>query len=757
MKPIMNFTRIFFAFLGFTALDAAETVELYFDPTAPQIAFAARDIQAALEKREHTVQTHDLAALAKDGEGKKIVLAVAADKNVTALLSTQGGKAVADVKAQAYAIRTTKPDLSYWVLGGDAVGAMYGGLDIVDAISTGTLDSLHDSDHAPHIERRGIKFNVPLDLRTPSYSDNSTSAQANIPEMWSLVFWQEFMDRMARDRFNVLTLWNMHPFPSIVKVPEYPKIALDDVWRTTADLVKPFDSFSTRGIGMVKPWMMEKKEVVKRLTIDEKITFWRTVMDYAQDRGIEVYWFTWNVFTYGTGGQYGITDDLTNATTIDYFRKSVRETVLAYPRLAGIGITSGENMDHKDGQSGKEEWLWATYGEGISDALKTQPKRQFRLIHRLHETGLKPILKQWSAYPGPFEVSYKYAVAHMYASRAPSFIQGVLPEITPAHRTWLTVRNDDLYSFRWGDPDFARAFIQNMPGPDKLAGFYMGPDGYIWGRDFLSRDAVAADGRRQLVWDRQWFSFNLWGRLSYDPSLPETHFQRLLGARHPSVSAEKLFAASQASSRLIPQVTRFNWGAIDVHWYPEANLSHPHQYKGFYTVRHFMEGKPMPGEDILSITQWREKLSAKKAITAQTPPEVAAVLERDADTTLKLVTELRQQANSADKELTLTLGDYEAQSWLGRYYAAKVRSAIDLAEFNASADAVAQASALNHAQNALAHWKQYAAIYDRQYLPQLLNRVGPADIPALTTKAAADIEIVRTWKPGTAPLSKEKK
>ena len=398
-----------------------------------------------------------------------------------------------------------------------------------------------------------------------------------------------------------------------------------------------------------------------------------------------------------------------------------------------------------------------TYGEGISDALKTQPERKFRLIHRLHETGLSPILKQWKGYPGPFEFSYKYAVAHMHASRAPSFIQSVLPEITPAHRTWLTVRNDDLYSFRWGDADFARAFIKNMPGPEKLAGFYMGPDGYIWGRDFLSRDAVAADSRRQLVWDRQWLSFNLLGRLSYDPSLPETHFQRLLGARHPSVSAENLFAASQASSRLIPQVTRFNWGSIDVHWYPEANLSHPHQYKGFYTVRHFMEGKPMPGEDILSITQWREKLSAKQAITAQTPPEVAAVLERDADTTLKLVTELRQQANPADKELTLTLGDYEAQSWLGRYYAAKVRSAIDLAEFNASADATAQASALNHAQNALAHWKQYAAIYDRQYLPQLLNRVGTADIPALTTKAAEDIEIVRTWKPGTAPLSKEKK
>ena len=80
-----------------------------------------------------------------------------------------------------------------------------------------------------------------------------------------------------------------------------------------------------------------------------------------------------------------------------------------------------------------------------------------------------------------------------------------------------------------------------------------------------------------------------------------------------------------------------------------------------------------------------------------------------------------------------------------------------LAEFNAGADTAAQASAMKHLENALAHWKQYAALYDRQYTPQLLNRVGPADIPALTTKAAADIEIVRTWKPGTPPLPRKGK
>ena len=44
------------------------------------------------------------------------------------------------------------------------------------------------------------------------------------------------LDEMARRRFNVLTLWSLHPFPSLVRVPEYPDVALDDVWRSRVPL-----------------------------------------------------------------------------------------------------------------------------------------------------------------------------------------------------------------------------------------------------------------------------------------------------------------------------------------------------------------------------------------------------------------------------------------------------------------------------------------------------------------------------------------
>jgi len=58
-------------------------------------------------------------------------------------------------------------------------------------------------------------------LKTPSYDDTGDAAQNNYAEMWNFDFWKEFLDDMARYRYNTLTLWNPHPFPSIVKLPNY--------------------------------------------------------------------------------------------------------------------------------------------------------------------------------------------------------------------------------------------------------------------------------------------------------------------------------------------------------------------------------------------------------------------------------------------------------------------------------------------------------------------------------------------------------
>lgn len=60
------------ALLGFSSPLPAETIQFYFDSDTPQIAFAAGDIKAALEKQEHTVQVHDLARAYDEEESPHI-------------------------------------------------------------------------------------------------------------------------------------------------------------------------------------------------------------------------------------------------------------------------------------------------------------------------------------------------------------------------------------------------------------------------------------------------------------------------------------------------------------------------------------------------------------------------------------------------------------------------------------------------------------------------------------------------------------
>jgi len=536
-----------------------------------------------------------------------------------------------------------------------------------------------------------------------------------------------------------------------VKVPEYPDVALDDVWRSKEPLGPvPFDS---TGRDAIPPGFLANHEVIRKITIDQKIAFWRDVMRMAADRGIEIYIFTWNVFTYGVQGKYGIDERMSNPATVSYMRASVRELVKTYPLLKGIGITAGENMPMTPGVT-KEQWLWSTYGEGIRDALKSQPGRDFRLIHRFWQTSGDEIRRHWVRYPwwpNRFAFSFKYSWAHMYSAVKPPFVAEVMPLLKElGMKTWLTVRNDDIFSLRWGDPEYVRQYVLNMPSGDKLEGFYMGPDGFTWGRDFLDRETASQDlgAARPLVIDKHWYSFMLWGRLSYDPTLPDVHFEEAFRARFPGADARRLYGVTNVASKIIPQTTRFFWQNTDLNWLPEAcarydTASGTH----LYTVAEFMNGVTMPGTQILNIRQWRYRLTNGIAMEAMTPLEVADAITGFASSALSLVHELSAApANLSSHELHQTIGDNEATAHLGIYYAEKIRGACDLALFDASASEEERQSAIVHLELALAAWKRYAAIRDAQYLPGFYSRIGWIDITALTQAVAGDVEIARSWR-----------
>ena len=271
LMKTMSFTRIvtaarmLLALLGFSAASSAETVRLYFDSATPQIAFAAGDIKDALEKQKHTVQTHDLAGLAKAAPGMKIVLAVATDNTVASLLAAQGGKPAGELDAQAYALcTTTAPDLSYWVLGGDPSGAMYGGLQLAETIQFNGFGKPYNDVVSPRILRRGAKLNFALDERLPTYSGRfHTSSAMSVKAVWDMSFWKEWIDEQARNRCNLLTVWIHNPFPALVEVPGFEKATLPNIKGQKGHDVPGGDA----------------------LTLEKRIAFGKQVMRHARDRG----------------------------------------------------------------------------------------------------------------------------------------------------------------------------------------------------------------------------------------------------------------------------------------------------------------------------------------------------------------------------------------------------------------------------------------------------------------------------------------
>ncbi|MDF7808679.1 hypothetical protein P4E94_14610 [Pontiellaceae bacterium B12219] len=162
----------------------SEVVGIFFDQTLPQSSFAASEIQEALADRNCTVELRSLSSLSEVYPHPKIILARVGDDAVKKALLAQGGQIPDGLGEQAYALRTTTNEmLCYWALGGDANGLMYGGLQLAENIRFNGLAGTYHSQEEPYINR-GVKYNLPLDLRLPTYHGSKFKTDAHLHDAW---------------------------------------------------------------------------------------------------------------------------------------------------------------------------------------------------------------------------------------------------------------------------------------------------------------------------------------------------------------------------------------------------------------------------------------------------------------------------------------------------------------------------------------------------------------------------------------------
>ena len=693
------------------ALCAAQPIPLaaaiHYDAKVPQLAFAAGELTRALSE-----------------SGK-------ADLEVTLKINAD------QTSPEAFEIKTGSAGIE--VVGSDANGAMYGGIEVAESIKMNL--PIKNVTRTPFVKKRGIKMNIPWDCRTPSYCDKGTAAQSNIVNVWDFEgFWKPYLDNLARYRYNVLSLWSTHPYGHLVKVPGYEDCALDDVYRVKEELLTPKldgkirPGLDANGDGDVTPEDGTMTRV-KKMTIDEKIAHWKKVFQYAEDRGIEIYLFHWTVYVNQAEGKYGITADQTNPQTIAYVRACIKEALLTYPQIKGIGVTSGEDDRRElDGTpDSTENFIFKTYGQGIMDA-QADPRwveRGFRFIFRRHGTECAWVEEAMKDYTGGvLDTSTKYSVAHMYSSRRPQewekrmVGEGWLEN----HKAWLNLRNDDIFMHRFGSPDYVREFIKNMPH-EFIRGFYMGSDGYFWGKEFISKVPELAG---QLEIDKHWYNFRMFGEMAYNNDLDDNYWKAVLKHRFPSVDADLLFQAWETVSEVVPQLNRAVWAATDGDFAPEmcqgdSFLGMDNYYFDHKSMK--LRNPPPAGElPCISVPVWAEKVIAGENADPKnklTPLEVADNLDGYAQAALDALPKLEAQTDG-NAELKDVLLDIRSMAYLGQYYADKQRAAANLMVYRLSGrkDKGRQDQAVKNIEAARDHWKQYADVLESHYKTSLHAKTG---------------------------------
>lgn len=153
------------------AAGAQTPVAVYCEARAPT-QFAAAELQTVLNGSEHTVTgIQDISHWIRGEPETRVLLLALGNQGMERAFERAGGLAVGPLTTQAYALRRTgsAEHPTYWVFGGGTAGVMYGGLRLAEIVRHGGLGEFEPEQDTPYISRRGIKFNIPLDARTPAF------------------------------------------------------------------------------------------------------------------------------------------------------------------------------------------------------------------------------------------------------------------------------------------------------------------------------------------------------------------------------------------------------------------------------------------------------------------------------------------------------------------------------------------------------------------------------------------------------------
>ena len=653
------------------------SVVVAFDTTSKPVRFGISELGIALKKTGQSVRTQPLNANGLPAD-------------ITIRLVISGANV--PVRDEGYQVSNQSGKLL--ITATDPVGAMYGAMDVAEQLRMGqTLKTIVPKTASPNLAVRALKVNLPWSpYRTGPAMD------VHLAVCKDLAYWQRLLDMMAKNRFNVLSLWNVHPYSFMVKPTNFPKA----------------NSFSPKE-------MAEWKQ------------FWTSLFRMAKERGIAPYIINWNIAVSPEfAKEYGVMErNDTSAVVKRYTKEVVTQVINEYPDLAGIGITLADWMSNFNpvpanlpvmSPKDREDWIEQTVVAGIKAAnrpvkflhrsvLSAEPGELRRVINnaQLPDTSLVEIKFNWShGHSTP-----TFALTH--DSHSGKRDDGYWNPLPTNYRIQWMVRNEDFFILRWGQPDFIRQHIAQNVAP-YVNGYFVGSEGYIPAKDYSHIDSP------HRTWDyafeKQWLFYELWGRLLYDPKTPDTVFEGSFANRYglksdgatgpPARLGKPMLEATAAASQMPLRLASFFRATWDYTLYSEGFLSPmptgglADNVSSFISIDELIDHATLDPA-YLSIKDYTALVQANKPVPADkiSPLALADLLDADAQTVLTRTGQLRPGASPT---LACELADLETWAHLSHYFADKLRAGVALQAYRLSGDTAKQQQAIELLTKCLMHW-----------------------------------------------------
>jgi hypothetical protein len=221
----------------------------------------------------------------------------------------------------------------------------------------------------------------------------------------------------------------------------------------------------------------------------------------------------------------------------------------------------------------------------------------------------------------------------------------------------------------------------------------------------------------QWEFERYWFFYSVWGRLSYDPKTPDKAFLAELQRRFGAAAADVLETYKQ-SGKVLSQILAAHLADPNMYIWPEINPG------GLLDA--YIDVRPSDWRMIAAIPEAVRNRLDGVASAKQTPVETTQLLSAAAAATEQAVARAAAKMPLTNIEWRSSQPDFQVLAALARYHAQKQLAAYNVALFDATSNASALAEARRAVEAGIAIWEKLVQLTDDVYPAQMA--FGPDDV-----------------------------